>query len=98
MRAPTRTGGDNTGGLIPYKNPQALTAYYLGIFSIIPVLGFFLACASVPLGIAGLKKRKANPIIRGAVHAWIGIIGGSFSILIHLLIIGLVIVANASKH
>jgi hypothetical protein len=37
-------GGDGTGGLIPYKNPKALLAYYFGVFSLIPVLG-------IPLGI-----------------------------------------------
>jgi len=35
------TAGDNTGGLIPYKNPKALIAYYLGIFSLFPLLGLF---------------------------------------------------------
>ena len=29
--------GDATGGIIPYKNPKALIAYYLGIFSGFPV-------------------------------------------------------------
>ena len=31
--------GDATGGVIPYKNAPALVAYYLGLFSIFPVLG-----------------------------------------------------------
>jgi hypothetical protein len=57
--------GDATGGLIPYKNPPALVAYYLGLFGLIPALGFILALAAVPLGIYGLKQRKQRPIIRG---------------------------------
>ena len=47
--------GDATGGLIPYKNPQALTAYYLGIFGLFPAIGLLLAIPAVILGILGLK-------------------------------------------
>ena len=57
--------GDATGGIIPYKNPHALTAYYLGVFSIFPVLGFFFGVAAIALGVSGLKQRKRNPVIRG---------------------------------
>jgi hypothetical protein len=83
--------GDATAGLIPYKNPHALTAYYLGIFSIIPTLGLVLSLPALILGIVGLKKRKANPIIKGAAHAWVGIGLGSFSLAYHLAIVGLII-------
>jgi hypothetical protein len=79
--------GDSTGGVIPYKNPRALAAYYLGIFSVIPVIGFICGCIALPLGIFGLKDRKKNPAIRGSVHAWIGVIGGGLSIVVHLLIV-----------
>ena len=73
--------GDATGGVIPYKNPAALTAYYLGLFSLFPVLGLFLAIPAFVFGINGLKKRRENPAVKGSVHAWIGIImGGLFTI------------------
>lgn len=81
--------GDATGGLIPYKNPHALAAYYCGIFSIIPLLGFLLGLISVGLGISGLKKKKRNPLIRGTAHAWVGIVVGGGSVLVHLAIAGL---------
>jgi hypothetical protein len=81
---------DATGGIIPYKNPPALIAYYCGVFSIIPFLGFFIGIAALCLGIAGLKKRKQTPIIRGSVHAWIGIICGTLSILAHLAFVVLI--------
>jgi len=87
---------DATGGIIPYKNPPALIAYYCGVFSIIPFLGFFIGIAALCLGIAGLKKRKQTPIIRGSVHAWIGIICGSLSIVAHLAVVALII--GASRH
>ena len=98
MRQP---GEDATGGLIPYNNVPALVAYYLGLFSLFPVVGFFLAVPAFVLGVIGLKKRKANPAIRGSVHAWIGIVmGGLFTViwgLVGLLIIVAIVggIANA---
>jgi len=95
---PSTQTGDSTGGVIPYKNPHALTAYYCGLFSIIPFLGFILACIALPCGISGLKARKKNPVIRGAIHAWIGIIGGSISLLVHLFIAVGIVLAITSQH
>ena len=34
---------DATGGVIPYENPRALTAYYLAVFALIPCIGFGFA-------------------------------------------------------
>ena len=36
---------DATGGVIPYKNPAALTGYYLGIFSFSTADRFFPCCS-----------------------------------------------------
>ncbi len=86
--SPFAAEGDATGGLIPYKNSQALIAYYLGLFSLFPILGFFLAVPAVILGIRGLAARRRNPVIKGSVHAWIGIImGGMFAFLWGVIII-----------
>ena len=68
---------DATGGVIPYKNPPALIAYYCGLFSLaacipIPFLFLPLPIAALWLGIKGLKKANAEPHARGRVHAWIG--------------------------
>lgn len=87
--------GDNTGGIIPYKNPKALIAYYLGIFSGLPIVGFPFGVAAVILGIMGLRDRNRNPVIKGSVHAGIGIgCGTIFTILwgigIVMIIIGIV--------
>jgi hypothetical protein len=78
----TPSEGDATGGVIPYKNPHALMAYYISI-------GTLLCCISplplgiVPLvlGIMGLRARARNPVIKGSVHAWIGIVLGGVSAL-----------------
>lgn len=73
--------GDATGGLIPYKNPPALIAYYLGIVALLPLVGMPFGIASIILGIIGLRRRQKNPAIKGSVHAIIGILGGVVSLL-----------------
>ena len=65
--------GDATGGIIPYKNPKALIAYYLGILSGLPIIGLPIGIAAFVLGIMGLRDRKRNPAIKGSIHAGIGI-------------------------
>ncbi len=84
--------GDPTGGLIPYKNAPALAAYYLGVFSVIPVLGLFLGLAALVLGIMGLRKASRQPEVKGKVHAWVGIIVGGFFGLAYLALTVLIIV------
>ncbi len=84
--------GDATGGLIPYKNPQALIAYYLGLLSGLPLIGFPLGIAAFILGILGLRARRRNPLVKGSVHAWIGIgCGGIFAVFWGLLVVFLII-------
>lgn len=79
--------GDATGGIIPYKNPKALIAYYLGICALVPCAGWAFGIASITLGILGLRGRRRNPQIRGSVHAWIGIVIGAISIIAHAVIL-----------
>ena len=62
--------------LVPSHNPKALISYYLGIFSILPIIGLVMGIIAVVLGIQGLKQAKLNPNIRGKTHAWVGIITG----------------------
>jgi hypothetical protein len=62
--------------VIPYKNPKALLAYYLGLFSLFPC--FILGWVALYLGLQGLAAAKKNPRIKGTVHAWIGILVGGF--------------------
>jgi|SRR5882672_10104652 len=69
---------DTLGKVIPFKNPKALWAYYLGLCSIIPMLGILLGFAALVLGIQGLLFANKNPGVRGHVHAWVGIVAGGF--------------------
>lgn len=69
-------------GLIPTRNPSALIAYYLGVFSVLPCIGFFLAVPALILGIRGLAYVRRYPQVRGVVHAWIGIVLGAIFTLV----------------
>ena len=75
---PVATTEDTLGKVIPFKNPKAIWAYYLGLFSIIPGLGIFLGLAAMVLGIQGLLLAHNNPGVRGHIHAWVGIAVGGF--------------------
>lgn len=76
---------DNTiSTLIPYRNAPALIAYYLGVFSLIPCVGFFLGFGAIILGIIGLKQAGKHPEAKGKVHAWVGIILGSLVVMAHV--------------
>jgi hypothetical protein len=94
---PTAAEDDAVATIIPYKNPTALLAYYLGLFSCFPVLGLILAIAALVLGIQGLRHRKKNPQAHGTAHAWIGVVCGSIGLLINLLICTALVVAIFSK-
>jgi hypothetical protein len=63
--------------VIPYKNPKALIAYYLGIFGLIPCLGLILGPAAIVLGILGLRYKASFPRAKGTAHAIVGIVLGS---------------------
>jgi hypothetical protein len=96
---PPAEEGDSTGGLIPYKNPKALIAYYLGILSGLPFIGLPIGIAAFILGFMGLRDRKKNPVIKGSVHAGIGIgCGLVFTLLWGALLVGLVIAWLSEHH
>jgi hypothetical protein len=93
---PSQPRGDETiASIIPFRNVSALFAYYCGVFSLIPVLGFFLGIASVLLGTIGLRKAAEYPESKGKVHAWIGIVLGSIVLLVH--IAGIIMIVLSSR-
>ena len=67
--------------VIPYKNPKALIAYYLGIFGLIPCLGLILGPAAIVLGILGLRYKAKYPEAKGTAHAIVGLVLGSLEAL-----------------
>ena len=82
LSSPQPSSGDATGGLIPYRNVPALVAYYFGVFSILPLIGFPLGIAAFILGILGLRKAAQVPEAKDKIHAWVGIIAGGLFALI----------------
>jgi hypothetical protein len=89
--------GDATGGVIPYKNPKALIAYYLGILSGLPLIGLPFGIAAFILGFLGLRDRQKNPAIKGSVHAGIGIGCGCFFTLFWGFVVVSIIMAILSE-
>jgi len=85
--APAPASAQGEGGVstvIPYKNVPALIAYYVGVFCIVcpPLLCF----PAIILGVIGLRRVKENPEVKGTAHAWIGILSGSFFLLLSIVI------------
>lgn len=71
---------------VPARNGPALVAYYCGIFSLFPCLGFPLGVVAVYYGLKGLRMEKENPAVRGGIHAWVGVICGALFGLFNLLL------------
>ena len=55
--------------IIPTKNPPALVAYYMAIFSLIPCVAILLGPAAAISGFVGLKKVKENLWIHRSVKS-----------------------------
>ncbi len=70
--------------LIPTKNPWALTAYYVGVFSLIPCLGLVLGPTALIFGVLGLQRVKRIPALVGRGHAIAGIVLGSLAIVANI--------------
>ena len=82
--------------MIPYKNGMALTAYYLGVFSLIPLLGIILGILAIIFGILGLRAVNQRPEVKGTGHSVTGIVIGSLSLLGHLVLF--MMFALAARH
>jgi hypothetical protein len=82
---PSRPQGDEAlAAIIPYRNVPALIAYYCGVFSLIPCLGFILGIAAILLGTYGLRIAAEQPESKGKAHAWVGIIIGTVVVILHI--------------
>lgn len=56
-----------------------------------PLLGLPLGIIAFMLGRKGLAEAKLNPVVRGQVHAWIGIILGGGSAVVWTLVLALIL-------
>ena len=80
------------GRLIPAKNPAALTSYYTGLFSLVPVLGLVLGLVSIIAGGYGLLHYDRRPDHGGKVHAMVGILISVLSVVVHLTLLFVMLV------
>jgi hypothetical protein len=94
----TVNASDPVAALIPYKNWPALTGYYLGLFSLFPILGLPLAVVAVVFGVMGLRRAAENPAVRGKGHAITALICGSLFGLFNLALVVMVVVGLALRH
>lgn len=90
---PVDATDETVASIIPYKNAPALIAYYLGLFSIFPLLGFPMAIAALVLGVLGLKAVRRDPSAHGTAHAWVGLGCGTMGLLLNGLIIAGIIIS-----
>lgn len=95
LNAPASASENVAHALIPTRNGAALTAYYLGLFSIIPVLGLPLGIVAIVLGVKGLRRFREDASVRGRNHAWVGIIcatlfGGFNLLLVSACVVGMI--------
>lgn len=66
---------------VPITNPEALRAYYAGVFSLLPLVGPLLAGSALTWGPLGVRAARRGD--GGGAHAWAGIALGSFSLAAH---------------
>jgi ribosomal protein S27E len=92
--APAARVEDPLLSLVPYKNASAVWAYYLGVFSLIPCFGVFLAIAAIVMGFLGLGNASKHPEAKGKVHAWVGILLGILVLCGHVAAIVLIAVLS----
>jgi F0F1-type ATP synthase membrane subunit c/vacuolar-type H+-ATPase subunit K len=84
--------------IVPYKNAQALVAYYCGIFGLIPGLGLILGPTAAVMGFLGARYARENPRAKGQGHAVAGIVLGMVETLLNWgILVALLIVFFANK-
>ena len=73
---PRKQSGEGFATVVPYRNGAALAAYYMGVFGLIPGVGFVLGPLALIFGIVGLIKARKNSKAHGTGHAIVGILLG----------------------
>jgi hypothetical protein len=88
---------DVVSSIIPYRNAMALTAYYLGVFSLIPCLGLLLGPAALILGILGIRYVNRHSTAKGTGHAITGVVLGSLTTLGNWGFVGFLVISAATS-
>jgi hypothetical protein len=70
--------------LVPTRNPKALTAYYGGIFGLIPLFGLLLGPIALLFGILGLRHANRYCKAKGGGHAITGLVLGPLGFLLSI--------------
>ena len=70
--------------IIPTGNPSALIGYYLGVASLIPLVGILTGLPAIILGGVGISKAQANSSAGGMGHAITAIVLGLIGVLVHV--------------
>jgi hypothetical protein len=83
--------------IIPTKNPKALMAYYSGCFSFTICPAPLLGPLGIILGILGLQECKRHPGLPGKGHAITGIVLGTITTLIVIVVTALIIWASFNQ-
>ena len=94
----TVNANEPLAGLIPYKNWPALAGYYLGLFSLFPLLGLPLGITAIVFGVMGLRRAIENPMVRGKGHAITALICGTLFSLMNIAIIVVLILGSSMEH
>jgi len=94
-----RRDDDGVATIIPYRNGMALAGYYVGVFSLIPIVGLILGPLGIIFGIVGLRRVGRNPEIKGTGHAVTAIVLGGLATLAYWgIVIFIVIGILMSRH
>lgn len=76
---PPNTPPTFTDQILPVKNPAAMTAYYLSVFSLVPCFGLALGPAALFMANMARKARAANPYLPGQAHIVVAFVLGSIT-------------------
>lgn len=85
--------------LVPVDRPaSAIASGYLALFGIVPGFGLPFSIGAIITGCIALKTLKRRPELSGAGRAWFGLICGSLTTLLSLVMLIAMIFASRARH
>ncbi len=87
-------GADGTlSWLVPVgRSGWAIASGYLGLFSILPLIGLPFGLGAVITGILAIRSIQQHSKLTGLGRAWFGIIMGSLTMLLQLAVVAFAII------